>query len=274
MRILLVTLLLGGCWGRNIPYEGGVEDTGGTVVTSTCGADVDRSSGFAAEGTTLDLGTGLPAAAGLCISAVDPTPALTGGEPTVLASSQVCEDGSFVVAGIQDAPSIGMFLILDDCEGAGDVVMKTATGIKPEAIADLGDGDTLAGVEALSVSMTWVQTEQTDLERVGWSGDLLTSGYMAGIVEDANGGPVSGATVGCSDCVPQIYYEDGDPSDGIYGADTTANTSTLAEGDGLFMIPAAPIFTYTCTDDGSHTWDSTLLGSLPGYAVYIRFTGK
>ncbi len=269
-----LSLFFAGCWGRNIPYEGGVTDSDTGVAATTCGEDADLSSGFSVTGTTLDLGTGGPATAGLCITAVDPSPAITGGTPTVLATSEVCDDGTFVVAGIQTAPSIGMFLIIDDCEGEPDTVMKTAAGIAPTAIAGFGDGDQLTDVQALSVSLGWAATEQTDLETLGWSGDLATSGYMAGIIEDATGAPVGGATVTCSGCVPQVYYQDGDPSDGIYGAGTTANVATDPAGGGLFMIPAAPIFTYSAGDGDVHTWSSTLLGSLPAYAVYIRFTAQ
>ena len=274
MRILLPTLLLAGCWGRNIPYEGGPGGQDTEVIATTCGADIDRSVGFTAEGTTLDLSSNLPVTAGMCISAVDPTGALTGGEPEVLASSQVCDDGTYVIGNIPEPPSIGMFLVIDDCEGQPDTMMRTATGIKADVVADLGDGDTLEGVVALGVSLDWAAVEQTDLERVGWSGDLASSGYMAGIVEDSGSVAVAGATVGCNDCVPAIYYQDGDGADGIYGAASTPNTETTVEGDGLFIIPGAPIFTYSCTDGGAHEWESTLLGSLPGYAVYIRFTAS
>jgi len=268
----LLTLALTGCWGRNIPYEGGTTDSDTGVAATTCGEDADLSNGFSVAGTTYDFGTGGPAAAGLCITAVDPSPAITGGEPTVLAASQVCDDGAYVVAGIQSAPSIGMFLIIDDCDGEPDTVMKTAAGISPTQIAGLGDGDQLADVQALSVSLDWAAVEQADLEALGWSGDLATSGYMAGFVEDGAGEPVSGATVTCNGCVPQVYYQDADATDGIYGAGATANVATDAAGGGLFMIPAAPIFTYSAGDGDQHTWNSTLLGSLPAYAVYIRFT--
>ncbi len=270
----VLALSLSACWGRDIAYEGGVVDTDTGVAATTCGEDADLEHGFSVTGTTRDLGTGLSATAGLCLTAVDPSPAITGGEPTVLASSQVCDDGTFVVAGIQEAPSIGMFLIIDDCEGAADTVMKTAAGIPPTAIAGFGDGDQLVGVEALSVSLEWAATEQVDLEALGWSGDLAASGYMAGIIETADGEPVGGATVTCSGCVPQVYYQDGDAADGIYGVDATANLATDPAGGGLFMIPAAPIFTYSAGDGGTHTWSSTLLGSLPAYAVYIRFTAQ
>lgn len=270
---IAAVLALTGCWGRNIPYEGG-ESSADSVAVTTCGQDADLENGFSVTGSTLDFGTGGFATAGLCITAVDPTPAITGGTPTVLSSSEVCDDGSYVVAGIQSAPSIGMFLIIDDCDGEPDTVMKTAAGIAPTMIAGMGDGDQLVGVQALSVSLVWAATEQADLERLGWSGDLATTGYMAGIIEDVDGAAVSGATVTCNDCVPQVYYQDGDGTDGIYGVDTTANLATDSSGGGLFMIPAAPIFTYSAGDGGQHTWASTLLGSLPGYAVYIRFTAS
>ncbi len=287
----LVLALQAGCWGRNIAYEGGESSGDSAVTTTTCGEGADLSNGFSVAGTTLDLGTGLPAAAGLSISAVDPSPAITGGVPTVLASSQVCDDGTYVVAGIQTAPSIGMFLLIDDAPATGDTggmgaVMTTASGIAPTQIAGLGDGDQLANIQALSVSADWAATEQADLSTAGWTGNLndlghedpekalTVTGYMAGIVEDSAGAPVSGATVACSDCVPQIYYQDGIPADGIYGVGGTANTATDALGGGLFMIPAAPIFSYSADDGGLHTWTSTLLGSLPGYAVYIRFTAS
>ena len=267
--------ILAGCWGRNIPYEGGTGDDTGVQAT-TCGEDADLESGLSVAGTTFDFATGLSAPAGLCITAVDPSPAITGGEPTVLASSEVCDDGTFVVAGIQTVPTIGMFLIIDDCASddtaAPDTVMKTAAGISPTQLAGLGAGDQLAGIQALSVSLDWAATEQADLEALGWSGDLATSGYMAGFVEDASGAPVSGATIDCGGCVPQVYYQDADGTDGIYGVGSTANRATDASGGGLFMIPGAPIFSYSASDGGTHTWENTLLGSLPAYAVYIRFT--
>jgi hypothetical protein len=264
-------LVLPACWGRNIPYEGGTAGDDTAVVTTTCGEDVDRTSGFTVEGATFDLGTGGTAAPGLCVFAVDPTPALAGGEPTVLASSVVCDDGAYVVGPIASAPAVGMFVVIDDCDGEADTVMKTATGIPPTALAGLGAGDTLT-VEAQSVSAEWLAVEQADIAAVGSTVDLATDGYMAGHVEDVAGEPVGGAVVGGA---PEtvVLYEDAEAGDGLYGAaGGFANTSTDADADAVFMIPKAPIFTYTCQDDGSHTWASTLLGSLPGYAVYIRFT--
>lgn len=273
MRPTLPLLLLtAGCWGRNIPYEGGSSGEDTEVVTTACGEDADRSVGFAVEGTTLDLGTGAVAAAGLCVTAVDPSPAVGGDEPTVLAASKVCDDGAFVITGIMEAPSIGMFVLIDDCADSGeDTVMLTATGIKPEDIAGFGDGDALTGVTALSVSAELLAEQQASLEQVGWSGDLGAAGYMAGFVEDATGAPVSGAVIGCGACTTTMYYEDADATDGLYGAGSTPNTTTSAEADGTFMIPDAGIKSYTCDDGGAHEWESTLLGSLDGYAVYIRF---
>jgi hypothetical protein len=265
-------MFLASCWGRNVAYEGGVADTDTGFVATVCGEDADRSKGFAVEGTTLDLGTGGTAAPGLCITAIDPTPAVTGKDPELLAASTICDDGNFVITGVETDSQIGIFVIIDDCEGQPDTVMRTATGIPPEDIAGLGDGGTLAGVEAQLVTLERLATQQADLEAVGWTGDLGAAGYMAGIVEDAAGAPVAGATVGCGACGFPVYYQDGDGTDGLYAVGDVANTSTVAEGDAAFMIPDAPIYTYACDDGGAHTWDTTLLGSLDAYAVYIRFT--
>lgn len=270
MWFLVLLFGLAGCLGRNIPYEGGPGGDDSTVVTSACGEEVDTSAGFVVVGPTRDVPTGGAAAAGLCVTVVDPTPALTGGTPTPMAASVVCEDGSFRVGPVAEAPAIGMFVVIDDCEGGGDVVLRTATGVPPDALAGLGAGDSLT-VEALLVTSAWAATEQADLERVGWSGDLAAGGYMAGIVEDASLSPVSGAAVGCDGCAT-VYYEDANRADGIYGAEAVANTATESAAGAYFLIPSAPIFSYTCTDGGAHTWDPTLLGSLPGFAVYIRFT--
>ena len=55
------------------------------------------------------------------------------------------------------------------------------------------------------------------------------------------------------------------------GAGTSFNTTTSADGGGMFLIPAARITTYTCDDGGTHSWEGNLFGSLPEYAVFIEF---
>jgi predicted small lipoprotein YifL len=104
---------LAGCWGRNIDYEGGVAEDTAPVEQVVCGDESTYGTGFRIEGTAVDFATGITwdaVAQPMCVTAIDPTPAITGGEPGILASSTLCEDGSFVVSGITEAPAIGAAL--------------------------------------------------------------------------------------------------------------------------------------------------------------------
>ncbi len=270
---LMFSGLLMGCWGRNIPYEGG--DTAGAVETVECGADVDTTVGFRIEGVITDLETGELAAEGLCITAIDPSNGLTGGTPEVLAASQICADGQFVVANVEEAPAVGMFLVVDDCEGEADTVMQTASGIPAEDIVDLSDGDVLSGVAGVVISAGYQATIDAEIEALeaaagdtdGAAETSSEEGYLAGFILDSAGQPVPGATVQCGGCT--AYYFDDDASDGLLSAGGVVNSASTDAG--IFIIPGAAIYNYTFSDGGAHTWGKSLGGSLPGYAVFIWY---
>ncbi|MFT4976071.1 MAG: hypothetical protein ACI8S6_001966 [Myxococcota bacterium] len=252
------------CFGRNIPYEGGSEDT---ITTVEC--DAASEVGFTISGTVLDLQTQAPAPAGLCVTAIDPTPALTGGEPRALAAGRVCDDGAFVVPGIEDASTIATFIVVDDCEGQPDDFARIATGVVGDDYADLGDGEAVEGATVIAITNDHLATIEADLARVGFDGEsLLETGFLAGPALDPSEAPLSGCVVGCNGCSP--YYFDNEPSDGLFGADSELNGSTDAAAEGLFLIPAAGVGQYTCDDGGVHEWDSLLVGSFEGYGVFIQ----
>lgn len=253
----IATLLaLPGCIGRGIPYEGGKEDE-----------PVPPGEGYTVEGTARDVETGDPPPDGLCASAIDPGPAVTGGDPVILATAPVATDGTFSVPGIVENPQLGIFLGIDDCADAGaDVVMNAATGIGAEEVEGKGTGDVIDGVEAVFVTH---ELEGRWGAELGWPGELGADGFLAGFVVDADGNAVSGAAIGCLTC--DRYYRDGDPSDGQFGDGTTFNETTDAAGGALFLIPAAGISNYTCDDGGAHTWEPTLFGSVEGIGAFIQF---
>ena len=278
--------MMQGCIGRNIEYEGGNADTAPPEVVE-CGDESGFDVGYRIEGTVADLATGELLAydesageEGLCIFAVDPTLALAGQEPDVVASSFVCADGSFVLQGIEAKPTLGIFVTVDaggklDCEYGGDSsVMLTATGLGPELYEDLDDGGAILDIDALAVSAEHVVTLEEDLALVGYAPEegMELDGFMAGFIQDASEEPVDGATITASS--NDSFYWDTDPKDGSFGAGATANTSTIAAADGMFMIPSADITTYTIEDDGSHTWEPKLYGSISEYAVFIRLVAQ
>ncbi len=272
-------VLLTACPGREGVYEGGPgadgQDTAPIEVVD-CNADLDMSAGINIEGTAIDVGTGAlltsgdTATAPLCVSAIDPTPAVTGGEPTILVASTMCEDGSFTLAGIEEIPAIGIMVQLEDCNGEG-TVMRSVTGVSADLFEGYGPGDTLSGVEARSLSTDTRDAWHAELEGNGYGFDLGVDGFLAGYALDSAEAPVGGATVTCGSCSDRpTWYADGDDADGSFSSGGTAHTTSQVDGGGFFIVPAARITTYTCSDD-SHDWEGTLLGSLEGYGVFIRF---
>lgn len=271
----LLALLLGGCWGRGIGYEGGTPQDTNPPETSECGEDLDLTAGINISGTALDLQTGLPltaadtGGASLCAAAIDPAPAVTGGDPTYLIVSTLCDDGTFILAGMEEVPAIGVMVGIYDCNDEG-TVMRTVTGVATESFDGMGAGDTLEGVTAWSVSAGYAAQMQADLGK--GAADVATAGFLGGFVVDSAGQPVGGAAVTCGSCGDTpTYYPDTNPKDGLFGDGASFNTTTSADAGGMFIIPGARITTYTCDDGGVHSWDGELFGSLPEYAVFINF---
>ena len=268
--------LLAGCWGRNLGYGADTApQTGGTAV-SECGDESLYGDGWRIEGTvalqdpegTLDL-------AGKCIDAIDPTPALGGGDPTILASSVVCDDGSFVIAGITENPTIGAFVVVDDCEGEDDELMISATGIAGDKVEGLGPDDAITGIRARVIDQGYRLTLLEDLKLAGYDGEegpefqFLGGRLVDGADQTDDAVPFDDYTISCSACVYAPSYFDSDPSDGLFTTGAEANASTSADADSLWLVPMASIGTYTCTDDGGNDLYTTTYGSLPGYGTFV-----
>jgi hypothetical protein len=258
--------------------DSGSTDSGSTdsgIVSTDTGET--QPTGFSMSGVALDLATLTPAPEGLCIAAADPTKALGGGDLEILAGSQIGADGAFLIEGVTTTSAVGLFMVVQDCEGAEEMtVMPTATGVAPSSYGELGDGDSLEGLTMLSISAQAAQGMDASLQGVGYNGDsVTTTGLMAGFVRDAEGTPIAGATVSCTDgngdpCAP-VFYADADPSDGgLFANSTGVNAGTVAEANGLFVVPGAPIFTYSATADG-HAFQDQLFGSVPGLATFMTF---
>ena len=146
--------------------------------------------------------------------------------------------------------------------------MKSATGVDFDDVKDLGDGDVLEGQTAYLVTLELGRS--VDEALTDFDGDAVETGFMSGFVLDASGEPVSGGSLACGGCA-DFYYMDADDSDGLFTTNDQRNTATDAAAGGIFVAPAAPIFTYEAADGGAHTWDSQLFGSLPGYASFLLF---
>jgi len=278
LSLVLSLVALTACGGSSDDdsTDSGATDSGSTDSGSTDSGTTDPS-GFSMTGSALDLATLGPAAEGLCVYAADPTAAMGGGALDILGGSQIGAAGAFTIDNVVTSSVVGLFVIVQDCEGAAETtVMPTATGVSPGDVASVGDGETLEGLIMLSISNQMAQGINMSLTNIGYDGgDITTTGMMAGFVRDNATAPIAGATVGCTtgDGTPcaSVFYADAEPmAGGLFASDTAVNTSTVAEAGGLFVVPAAPIFTYSAAH-ADYTFTDQIFGSVPGLATFMTF---
>ena len=270
-NLTLLTLLLTACSGGG--DTGGTADGGTTDGGTTDGGTTD--GGITITGTAKDLVSGAAASEGLCIYAADPTAAITGGELTIIAASETVAGGTYTLANVDTSSQVGLLILVQDCGKGTFAVMPTATGISSSSYASLADGDTLADVTSYLVDGTLQAGIDASLTAAGHSGSIATDGALLGFVFDTSGTPLAGVTVSGTGSGTTTYYADADSADGLFTSSTTGvNTTTDAAANSMFVIPAAPIWSYTADDGGDHTFASVLAGSQPGYAVVVAFYGS
>lgn len=231
--------------------------------TTTPETDTTAASGFTVSGrAALLLDPATAAAEGLCVDLLDPTPALAGGEPTVLGSTTVGADGSFTITDVTTTSTVGLLMAVAQCPGGtSGGVLATATGIEAGDYDGVAAGTVLDGYNAYVIDAAGAAMIEGGLAAAGYTGDLAADGSLLGFVLDPAGLPVDGAAV--SGGGAPIYYAT------TTGFDTTA---TVAAAGALFVIPAAPIYTYGCSG-GGFTYAPILAGSQPGFQVVVAFNG-
>ncbi len=242
----------------------GADATSDATTYSTGTTTGTTAAGFTVEGTAVLLLDPASPAPNFCISVLDPTPALAGGAPTVLASAVIGADGTFSVAGIETGSTIGILMAVSDCDPlAPSGALLTATGIEAADYADAAAGTVLSGYTAFVIDDGTAATLTGGLAAAGYAGDIAVEGSLVGFVLDAANAPVDGATVGAPDDVSVFYMS----------ATGLTSGPTSAAAGALFIIPAAPIFTYSATATGL-TFAPVLAGSQPGTQVVIAFNGE
>jgi hypothetical protein len=118
------------------------------------------------------------------------------------------------------------------------------------------------------ISLDFADGINASLATAGYLPDIWKVGMLYGTVYDNALTPLDGVTV--SGAAASIYYMDADPADGLFTTGATVNTSTSAAASAVFVVPGAPITTYTAEADG-YTFDSITLGALPGLALISAF---
>lgn len=246
--------------------DGGTAD-GGTADGGTAdgGSDGGSDVNFTLSGNGVDLASGTPAMEGLCVRAINPDPAVTGGEPITMSESTIGAAGAFTLTGVDTKPAFGILVSIYDCESKG-TVLATATPVMPPLYADIAVGGEVSGLTAFSINAMYADGIDASLAGVGFTGGSIWDiGGLMGGVWDSSFMPLEGAVVtGAS----TVYYQDGNPGDsGLFATTGALNTSTVAAGSSLFLVPAAGIGGYSATLSG-YTFPTNTLGSSPGSIIF------
>jgi hypothetical protein len=110
-----------------------------------------------------------------------------------------------------------------------------------------------------------------NLAAVGHGSTFTDTGGLINFVFDADEAPVAGASVFCGDgsdpTLCPVYYNTGLGEFGFsFVGEGGVATSTGA--DGLAVLPAAPVTTYSVSH-ADKSFDSATMGSLPGLAFFV-----
>ena len=261
-RWLCVTALATACSGK------GSDSSGGETPTAT----------FSISGVVMDMGVpplpGDTVTKACTVSALDPSNAVSGGQPTVIATAPVQGDGSYKVEGIDVKPALGITLLVSNCPNAGDV--PTNTGVAVETYQDLEDGAEITGKVIYRIGAELGQNIDEDLAKSGYKGSgVAADGALLAFIMTSDKTPVQGATLTCTTCGAQYFYFDNDrPNSGYFMTDKKPNASTAALTGAMVLVPAAPIYQYTADDGGKHEFETRTLGSQPGSVLISSFTGS
>jgi hypothetical protein len=208
------------------------------------------------------------------VSVLDPTAAVSGGAPTVLATTQ-STNGEYRIEGIEEKPALGLALLVTDCGNTGDV--PTNTGLAVESYQDLPDGAEITDNNIYRISADLGQHIDEDLVKAGYTGKGIVAdgALLASILLDKTPIPAPNATLTCTTCGASYYYFDSDRADsGYFMTGGKLNTVTDPFAASLVLVPAAPIYQYTADDGGKHEFETRTLGSQPGSVLVAKFTAN
>lgn len=215
-----------------------------TDTDADADTDADTDVGYTIEGSTYDIMAGMPVAEGLCVTAFNPDAVVTGGELVEMSTTTTDAAGAYSLPGIYDKPVFGILLSVFDCEVSGTTVMTSATPVNPADYNGLASGDVLSGTMAFVINADYRDGIDMSLAAMGYPSDITTDGALAGMVMDATHAPIEGAVVTGSN---GIYYQDANPSDGLFTTAGAPNMATAAAAGAFWIAPGAGISTYSAT---------------------------
>jgi hypothetical protein len=258
--VLCVVILGAACSGDNPSVPGETD-----IDTEL--ADTDLVTGITIEGHAVEFFTQAALPAGVCVSLLDPISMMTGGGGAALGVGETDDVGAFSIAGVSERPQLGLLIRTASCT-AGDPLFPSVSGVAAASYLSLDDGQILTGQTAFAISSSAASDIDASATIAAYVGTPSVEGMIVGLILDASGVPIAGASVVCEACT--VLYVDEDFSDGMFTTGMDANTVTSVNG--LFVLPSAAVGSYGANDGGGHTWQSFFAGSNPGEASIIALT--
>ena len=266
--------------GSDMDMDDSDDDADADADATDADDGTDPETSFGLSGVVSDPWTSTPGAAGLCVTAADPSPALAGGDLAELASGVTGEGGTYELTGIQTASTLGIVVIVQDCpdtaEGEG-TMYPTGTGVAFETYGELEDGAiaTTNPFQLMNPTLTAFDAGLAEAGHVDADGEAATFTDQGGLVAfllDGAGNRVVGGTVSCAAGTCPAFYNTQDAASGLSFMDGD-EPATSTGVDGLAVLPVAPITTYSA-EAGPLEFESRTMGSLPGVALFVSLTSE
>ena len=283
---LVALAALAACADESDPDAGG-DDGGATATDGADGAADDGDDGDDGDGdgdgdgTDPDVTVGGFTISGVartwpdealladaCVAWLDPAPLASGGVPTVSSAVSVDSAGAFSLSDVPRASSLGLFLVVDDCDDLADGLAEaparggdlapTAILLSADRWGPLGPDDTLDGVTARALP----QAERARLEaehaaaRAHFNTD---EGMIFGRILDIDLAPVNDGRIRGTSGVQVLYQQTPGTWEGW--------AQTAAAGDGLYAVPAPAWSSWICFSPAGD-YEPVIMGAMPGVMVH------
>jgi len=190
----------------------------------------------------------------------------------ILAESVTEEGGAFVIEGVVTESTLGIVVVIQDCEDADSTMYTSATGVASESYAGGTDVTDVSAFMLTNTQLDTIDNSLTDADYVDYDGEpssFTANGGLIKYIRDLDSETVAGATVDCAAGYCPAFYQSASGDFSFLNADGGLQTETSESG--LVVFPGAPITTYTVTHD-TLEFDSRTLGSLSGIALFVTLT--
>ena len=172
-----------------------------------------------------------------------------------------------MLEGVETDSTLGLVVVVSDCPEAAEATLyNSGTGVSSSAYegnVDVTDNTAFTLSNSMVAAIDGNLSALGHVDAEGEPATFEASGGLINFIFDAEGAPVSGATVSCAaGYCPAYYAADAE------GFDLSATETGMM---GLAVLPGAPITTYS-VEHAEKSFGSATMGSLAGIALFVAMT--